>query len=106
VIVGGDYAREADAVDNLAVTDDGGATWMPVKTRGLGGFRSVVAHVPGSRASFVAVGPQGSDMSTDDGRTWTAIEGPGFDTFSFAPGRTIGWAAGARGTIGRFQQAP
>jgi hypothetical protein len=55
----------------------------PVKDHGLGGFRSVVAYVPGSRASFVAVGPSGSDMSTDDGRTWAPIEGPGFDTFSF-----------------------
>jgi hypothetical protein len=30
------------------------------------------------------------------------VEGPGFDTFSFAPGRSVGWGAGARGAIGRL----
>jgi hypothetical protein len=38
----------------------------------------------------------------DDGLTWAPIEGPGYDTFSFAPKRTLGWGAGARGTIGRL----
>ncbi|HXT70919.1 MAG TPA: hypothetical protein VN700_14255 [Vicinamibacterales bacterium] len=100
VIVGGDYSKEQEAVDNAAVTSDGGRTWTLVK--GLHGFRSVVAHVPGSRSSFVALGPQGSDISTDDGKTWIAIEGPGFDTFSFVTGKTIGWGSGARGSIGRL----
>jgi hypothetical protein len=62
----------------------------------------VVAHVPGSPASFLAIGPLGSDLSIDDGRTWSAIAGPGFDTFSFAPGGSIGWGSGARGSIGRL----
>jgi hypothetical protein len=58
--------------------------------------------VPGSKSSFLAVGPDGADLSTDDGHTWTRVEGPGFDTFSFAPGRTIGWGSGNRGAIARF----
>ena len=101
VVVGGDYAKEADAIDNCAITSDGGATWTLVK--GLGGFRSVVAHVPGTMSTWVAIGPRGSDVSTDDGKTWTPIEGPGFDTFSFVRGKAIGWASGARGAIGRLQ---
>ena len=99
VVVGGDYQKEKDAVENLAITSDGGETWTLVK--GLGGFRSVVAYVPGTTI-LVAIGPAGSDYSTDDGRTWTAIPGPGFDTFSFARGQKFGWAAGARGAIGRL----
>ncbi|HKY30831.1 MAG TPA: hypothetical protein VJM12_23125 [Pyrinomonadaceae bacterium] len=67
VIVGGDYTKETEAVDNLAVTTDGGGTWSLVK--GLSGYRSVVAYVPGTR-SLVAIGPSGVDYSTDDGRTW------------------------------------
>ena len=31
VIAGGDYRKEQDAVDNLAVTNDGGVTWTLVK---------------------------------------------------------------------------
>ena len=100
IVVGGDYAKESEAVDNAAVTSDGGRTWTLLK--GLRGFRSVVAHVPGSAASFIAIGPQGGDLTADDGRTWTAIDGPGFDTFSFVRGRTVGWASGARGSIGRL----
>jgi photosystem II stability/assembly factor-like uncharacterized protein len=100
LIVGGDYSKEAEAVDNAASTNDGGQTWTLVK--GIRGFRSVVAYVPGSRASFVAIGPQGGDMTTDDGKTWMPIPDPGFDTFSFARGKTIGWGSGARGSIGRL----
>jgi len=71
--------------------------------KGLTGFRSVVAYVPGQKTTLLAVGPQGSDVSTDDGQTWTKVEGPGFDTFSFVPGAAVGWGAGARGTIGLFR---
>ena len=99
VVVGGDYQKEKEASDNLAITSDGGATWTLVK--GLSGFRSVVAYVPGT-TTLVAIGPAGGDYSTDDGRTWSAIPGPGFDTFSFVRGQRFGWAAGARGTIGRL----
>jgi photosystem II stability/assembly factor-like uncharacterized protein len=101
VVVGGDYSKETEATDNAAVTKDGGKTWTLVK--GLSGFRSVVAYVPGQKTTVLAVGPQGSDVSADDGQTWTKVEGPGFDTFSFVRGAAIGWGAGARGTIGLFR---
>jgi len=99
IIVGGDYRKEQEAVDNLAVTSDGGVTWTLVK--GLSGFRSVVRYVPGTK-TLVAVGPSGGDYSTDDGQTWKPIGGPGFDTLSFAPRKSIGWGAGAEGRIGRL----
>jgi photosystem II stability/assembly factor-like uncharacterized protein len=102
VVVGGDYSKESLATDNVAITSDGGQTWTLIRQNALHGFRSVVKYVPGSKSSFVAIGPLGSDLSTDDGHTWTAIEGPGFDTFSFAPGRQVGWGSGARGAIGRL----
>ena len=99
VIVGGDYQKENEAVDNLAITSDGGQTWKLVK--GLTGFRSVVAYVPGTK-TLVAVGPAGGDYSVNDGHTWTPITGPGFDTFSFARSEKVGWGAGVRGAIGRL----
>ena len=100
MVVGGDYQKESDAVDNAAVTQDGGQTWTLAK--GLTGFRSVVAHVPRSKSSWLAIGPRGADFSDDDGRTWTAMPGAGFDTFSFSPRSRIGWGGGARGAIGRL----
>ena len=101
VIAGGDYSKEKEAVDNLAVTDDGGVTWKLVK--GLSGYRSVVAYVPGAKTpALVALGPSGGDYSLDDGQTWQPIEGPGFDTFSFIPRKATGWGAGANGAIGKL----
>jgi photosystem II stability/assembly factor-like uncharacterized protein len=124
IIVGGDYTKENEAIDNLAVTNDGGVKWNLVK--GLSGYRSAVAYVPGNNPpALIAVGPSGVDYSTDDGRTWmrseirdrqsqrrnskSEIRSPqseiptGFDSLSFAPrrvrGRVAGWAAGIRGTI-------
>jgi photosystem II stability/assembly factor-like uncharacterized protein len=100
VVVGGAYDKESAAVDNAAWTADGGKTWTLVTDHNLSGFRSVVAYVPGTHA-LIAIGPSGSDVSNDDGHTWTAVEGPGFDTFSLAPGKSLGWASGARGKIAR-----
>lgn len=101
VIAGGDYRKEQEAVDNLAVTSDGGITWTLAK--GLSGFRSVVAYVPGTKTpTMIALGPSGGDYSLDDGRTWSRIDGPGFDTFSFVRGKQIGWGAGADGKIGKL----
>lgn len=100
-VVGGDYKKEVEAVDNAAATSDGGATWTLVN--GLSGFRSAVAYVPGAAVpSLLAVGPSGSDYSADDGRSWTAIESPGLHAFSFARRGTLGWGVGEGGRIARF----
>ncbi len=100
IVVGGDYRKEADAVDNAAVTSDGGVTWTLAK--GLSGFRSVVAWVPGAPQTAVAAGPTGADWSTDGGRSWTMVNGPGFDTLGFAKGTRTAWAAGASGHISKL----
>jgi photosystem II stability/assembly factor-like uncharacterized protein len=101
VVVGGNYQREGDAVDNVAITADGGVTWTRPPGRGLGGFRSAVAWLPGAPAPLLAVGPTGADWSDDDGRTWQPAGGDGYDAFSVAPSGTVGWATGAGGRIAR-----
>jgi len=103
IVVGGDYAKEDLALDNVAMTDDGGTTWRLAP--GVGGFRSAVTYIPAaSGLALLAVGPSGSDLSSDDGRTWTAIPTParGLHTYSHARGTGVGWAAGGRGQIARF----
>jgi photosystem II stability/assembly factor-like uncharacterized protein len=102
IVVGGDYKAEMAATDNAAVTADGGASWAPIK--GLSGFRSVVAIVPGSPASIVAAGPSGTDASLDGGNTWTPITGPGFHAFSLAPRGSVGFGVGEKGTAGRLRR--
>ena len=104
IAVGGDYQKEQEAVDNAAVTADGGKTWT--LSKGLTGYRSVVAHVPRSKSSWLAVGPTGADITHDDGRTWTPVRGAGFDAFSFAPSGKVGWGAGARDRSGGWMGCP
>ncbi|HEY7287578.1 MAG TPA: hypothetical protein VH497_19140 [Vicinamibacterales bacterium] len=103
IVVGGNYQREQDAIDNAAITTDAGRTWTRVK--GLGGFRSAVAWLPGAANTLIAVGPSGMDLSRDDGRTWTA-GGPGstdgFDAIGVAPKGAAAYASGARGRIARL----
>jgi photosystem II stability/assembly factor-like uncharacterized protein len=102
IVVGGDYRKENEAIDNAAITNDGGRTWTRVT--GLSGFRSVVAYLPGaSTPTLIAVGPQGADQSTDDGRTWTPLTGSsGLHTFAFAARGRAGWGAGEKGRIMRL----
>jgi photosystem II stability/assembly factor-like uncharacterized protein len=100
IVVGGDFNKLDEAVDNGAVTSDGGATWTLVK--GLRGYRSVVAASRRGRGPVIAIGPSGADVSIDGGRSWTPLEGEGYDTLSFAPGALSGWAAGDKGRIAKL----
>jgi photosystem II stability/assembly factor-like uncharacterized protein len=103
VAVGGDYKEPGQAKKVVALTDDGGRTWRLPKGRGPGGYRSAVAYVPGTRGrTLVAVGPTGTDLSTDGGETWQPLEGPGFDSVAFSPSGA-GWAVGEGGRIARFR---
>lgn len=96
VIVGGDYQKPTDAIDNVAFTSDGGATWA--LATGLTGYRSVVAYDSRSK-HWYAAGPSGMDVSEDDGRTWKRFGNQGFHTWAFAPGSPTGWGAFDRGRI-------
>jgi hypothetical protein len=103
VAVGGDY-QEPDgrgAGAHAAWTADGGRTWTLAERGGPSGYRSAVAVLPGEPATFVAVGPGGTDLSADGGKTWKPLAGPGFDAVGFAPNGE-GWAVGEGGRIARF----
>jgi photosystem II stability/assembly factor-like uncharacterized protein len=100
IVVGGDYQKESEASDNAAVTVDGGATWTLV--RGLSGFRSVVAWVPGAPRAILAFGPSGADSSSDEGRTWSPLAAEGFDSLSMVAAGGAAWATGQRGRISKL----
>ena len=105
VVVGGDYKREKDASDNVAVTTDGGATWKPVAARQLRAFRSAVAYFPKSKGRrLVTVGPAGSDYSTDAGATWKPLGDDGFHALSISADETA-WAVGEQGRISKLEGA-
>jgi len=71
IAIGGDYLRPDDSAANAAWTDDRGKTWHVSQTAPHG-FRSAVAYDADSK-TWIAVGPNGTDVSSDDGRNWRAL---------------------------------
>jgi photosystem II stability/assembly factor-like uncharacterized protein len=91
--VGGDFLAPTASPDNFALTRDGGATWQLV-AGAPPEYRSGAAWVDGH--TVVAVGPSGSDVSTDQGRTWTRFSDVSLDTVDCASPNAC-WASGANG---------
>ncbi len=102
IAVGGDYAKPAESRDNIAITTDGGKTWKAPEGKPPAGFRSAVAWMPGSK-TWIVTGTSGSDVSNDDGATWTVFDSTGYNAVFFVSNR-VGWAAGPRGRIASFQK--
>ncbi|MBD0372066.1 MAG: oxidoreductase [Pyrinomonadaceae bacterium] len=103
VVVGGDYTKEREARNNVAVTSDGGRTWSLIDGRAPDGYRSCVVFVPAAKKpTLVTVGPSGSDYSLDEGRSWTSIGTEGFHSTSFKS-LSAGWAVGEAGRIAMYQ---
>lgn len=97
VIVGGNYQMPNEAVDNLAFTGDGGKTWSLAS--GLSGYRSGVAYIDSK--TIVAVGTNGTDISSDGGRTWRKSGSENLNAVA-AKGRRAVWAVGPNGTVVRM----
>ena len=106
VAVGGDYKRPDDSSSNYSVTSDGGRTWStPALREPPTGFRSCVSVwlKYGREINMIAVGPNGTDRSTDLGQKWHRISNEGFHSVDFAPDGRFGWAVGAKGRIAKWQ---
>lgn len=95
VAVGGDFLVPEGDEDIAAYTRDGGVTWLPARDM-PGGYRSGSTWVPHLPHSVIAVGPTGSDVSPDFGRTWTQFDDGSFDAVDCAKDGGC-WASGAEG---------
>ncbi len=104
VAIGGDY-KQPEQFDHIAArTTDGGRTWSTQSGQGPRGYRSCVAIVPGTAGkTLIAVGPSGSDSSTDGGARWRSMGELGFHAVGFAGPIDAGWAVGDNGLIAKFQ---
>jgi photosystem II stability/assembly factor-like uncharacterized protein len=93
--VGGDFLAETASPDNFAGTADGGASWnlLPAAPPE---YRSGATWLDGHTA--LAVGPSGSDVSTDAGATWQRFDDGSLDTVDCAR-PTACWASGASGRV-------
>jgi photosystem II stability/assembly factor-like uncharacterized protein len=100
VAVGGDYQQGDASTENLLLSDDGGRSWRTASSPGLVGVQYGVVHMGGG--GFLSAGPGASARSRDRGRTWTRLEGAGFNAVSCAG--KLCWAAGTEGRIGRLER--
>jgi photosystem II stability/assembly factor-like uncharacterized protein len=96
VIVGGDYRKPAEVGATAAVTADGGKTWTLVDKQLP--YRSCVAR---AKDRWVAVGTSGSDVSRDDGATWTPLDRENYNSVAFTS-TGEGWAVGPKGRVAKF----
>jgi len=71
VAVGGDYSKPDEPLATAARSSDGAKTWQPAAAPPHG-YRSAVAYEEKTK-TWITVGPNGTDISTDDGRTWRAL---------------------------------
>jgi hypothetical protein len=103
VVVGGDYLRPDDNTNAAAISLDTGRTWTAAITQ-PDGYRSSVAYDAKTK-TWITVGPNGTDISRDDGRNWTALK----PTTQDQPDADKNWNAlslpfvvGPKGRIGKL----
>jgi photosystem II stability/assembly factor-like uncharacterized protein len=103
IAVGGDY-KAPDASERTAVYfDEKTKHWAATNTPPHG-YRSAVAYDSASK-TWITVGPNGTDISTDDGRNWRALkptvtEPPDADQHWNA--LSLPFVAGPHGRIGKL----
>jgi hypothetical protein len=106
VAVGGDPRQPDRSIGTCAISLDGSLRWSKSETPPHG-FRSSVAYDAPTR-TWISVGPNGTDTSTDDGRNWHSIIPEPTD----APDSDRKWSAlslpfvvGPMGRIGKLRSS-
>lgn len=102
--VGGDYLKPEDPTGTAAFTLDGGKTWYPALTPPHG-YRSAVTYDAATN-TWIAVGPNGVDISKDDGKNWLPLTPSAADTSDADKNWnaiSLPFVVGAKGKIGKLE---
>jgi hypothetical protein len=104
VVVGGDYTAINDQQGTAAFT--GGTNKFQVAQTPPHGFRSSVAYDAPTK-TWITVGPNGTDISTDDGRNWRSLEPASIDAPDAADRNwnalSLPFVVGSKGRIGKLR---
>jgi photosystem II stability/assembly factor-like uncharacterized protein len=98
IAVGGDYAKDTETENNIAVTDTGGDTWT-APAKGPAGFRSAVLWLR-RRNVWLVTGTSGSDIGVDG--NWTTFDKGAFNALSANFEEDV-WAVGPKGRIAKLE---
>ncbi|MCX5085579.1 MULTISPECIES: oxidoreductase [unclassified Streptomyces] len=102
IAVGGDYRADQASPRASATTRDGGRTWT-ASAAPVPAYRSGVSWLPHSRTSALAVGPTGTDLTLDAGRTWRTVDTGSYDTVDCTHDGAC-WASGEKGRVARLER--
>jgi photosystem II stability/assembly factor-like uncharacterized protein len=94
VAVGGDYQKPDVSAGTAAFSTDGGQHWSAATTPPHG-YRSSVAY-DSAHKRWIAAGPNGTDISTDDGRHWRSFSDGNWNALS------LPFAVGPNGRVARL----
>jgi photosystem II stability/assembly factor-like uncharacterized protein len=94
VAVGGDYSAPDKSEGTAARRDPKTGKWAAA-TKMPQGYRSSVAWDAADNA-WIAVGPNGTDVSYDDGQSWSAVGNNGYNAIS------LPWVVGPQGHIAKL----
>ncbi|KAI3536950.1 oxidoreductase [Colletotrichum filicis] len=100
IATGGDFNVVNGSLHTSAWSEDGGETWTASEVF-PGGYRSGSSWAPGLCGVAVAVGPSGSDITLDAGKTWVTFDRGSFDAVECVYGRVC-WASGSAGRVGKL----
>jgi hypothetical protein len=98
VAVGGNYQKPGETTGTAAWSLDGGEHWT-VASKLPHGYRSAVAWDETDHA-WVTAGPNGSDYSRDDGKTWQPLDNGNWNAIS------LPFLVGPGGRIGKLVSLP
>jgi photosystem II stability/assembly factor-like uncharacterized protein len=85
IAAGGDYMKPNESTGIVAITEDGGKTWITPAGPVPGGYRSAVRCE--TSGVCIATGTSGSDYSADGGKSWKTFTMEGFNALgAFAVG--------------------
>jgi photosystem II stability/assembly factor-like uncharacterized protein len=104
VAVGGVYDQPDQSSRTAATSSDGGKTWASAVTPPHG-YRSAVGYDAASK-TWITVGPNGTDVSTDDGRNWRALRpsaGEAADADQHWNALSLPFVVGPKGRIGKVR---
>jgi photosystem II stability/assembly factor-like uncharacterized protein len=97
--VGGDFQHEREASDNVVLTSDAGRTWQKAASTDPAGLKEAVIRLPDT--SLLAVGPSGTGISRDSGRSWRQTDALALHAASCAKDQC--WAVG-NGLIAKWNR--
>lgn len=100
IAAGGNYTKVSTNENIIAITHDGGETWISPNSLPHGFISAIGALSPDNKL-IIAIGSHGSSLSRDGGVNWTFNSDDGYHALSVSPSGKYIYFVGEKGKVGR-----